>query len=272
MRHLAWVWVVGLLAGCPRVGRVTWKLDLTGMRGTILAEDIGTDDPRNAVEDFAALVNQVVLGDALALENPAWRLGERKLFERDGKLNGTVEFGFARPEDADLFQYDKKSALLWCAPLGEVVATSGAVVPPYPACVMFDRKQRSLSVTVSDDGPMVSLLPVFRIWSGGPIGVSDVPTGLEALLRDGVEVPVSWATIGLPAAGGKVVHATESGMQVAHVGLASAVLPAYEALLGGAGFTRLASGDETSRWSRGDEVVTLSATQAGGSVIIALAR
>src|SRR5262245_3695265 len=95
-----------LVAGCPRVGRLTVRLDLQTGHGSVVAENIGTDDPATADGDFATLVNEYVLGAQLAADHPGWRLGSRSLYERDGVLNGVAEFGFADPVDAGLYRYD----------------------------------------------------------------------------------------------------------------------------------------------------------------------
>jgi hypothetical protein len=273
MRWCGWLVLVGLAAGCPRVARLRYHFDLRTLHGTLIAEGIGSDDQPNA--DFATLVNEYALGDRLQQDHPSWRVGARRLYENEGRLDGVVEFGFSDPLAAGLYQHDKKSAFLWCTPDSDdqIVATSGEVVGPYPFCAMFGRKSKAIDVTIGDDTEAVSLLPQWRAWDGGPIPVDPGASalGLSELLPD-VAAPASWSALGLPLAGGRVVYANDQALQVSHDGDRTAVLARYADALTAAGFGKGGEDADASHWVRGPEAVSLSATQAGVSVIVSLAR
>lgn len=299
--------IAPLASGCLEIGRMTFRFDLAAGRGTLVLEDIGTDDADDARDDFATLVNEYVLGERVQEEHPGWRVGERRLFENEERLDGVVTFGFDRPADAMLYQHDKKSAWLWCADRSdEVIATSGTIVPMYPACVMFDRKAKTLEVTVTttgdaDEHARTSLLPQFQAWdnqpvpaSGGTGGASglgplgdalgdalrqaagltglDPASGLGGLLPQ-VDVDADWKALGLPIAGSQIVYQTDRTFQANHQGTSPAgALAAYDRALVSVGFVSVEKGDDLWTWSKGDDKLTATATQAGASVIVSLSR
>ena len=291
---------VVILAGCPDIGRMTYRFDLANGTGSLTLDDIGTDNPGLAAADFATLVNDYLLGEKVQEEHPTWRVGERRLYEDGGRLDGIVEFTFERPADAGLYQHSRKTDLLWCAGEGEtVVSTSGAVVPLYPNCVFFDRKQKQHEVTVTTGeglGDRTSLLPLYEAWDGKPIAVSDgrmtgvgemfgeafraalgdPPAGqgpnLSAFLPD-VDIPGVWKELGLPIAGSKPVFSSERSYGASHPDSApQQVVAAYEALLTRAGFTAVAPGTDPSVWTKGEDRISITATSAGSTVVVDLAR
>lgn len=291
-----------LLAGCLEIGRMTYRFDLATGRGMLVLEDIGTDDPTTADRDFASLVNEYILGSHVQDDHPRWRVGERRIFEAEGRLDGVVTFGFDRPEDAGLYQHDKKSAYLWCAADDEtVVSTSGSVVPMYPDCVMFDRKAKVAEVTVTvgkEGGNRTTLLPQFRGWDGqsavstpdmalGTVGgLGDLSAGIEEVLRGAAgvetgglgsllpaeEASPAWKALGLPIAGSQIVFQSDHAYQANHTGESEAVVAAYDALLGAAGYTSTDRRPDGGVWTKGEEHVTVAVVRAGASVIVSLSR
>lgn len=179
MRRLLLPLAAVFLVGCPDIGRMTYRFDLVSGQGTLTLDDIGTDDPASAVTDFANLVNDYLLGSKVQDEHPSWRVGERRLYENGGRLDGIVVFTFDRAADVGLYQHTKKSEYLWCGKDGEtVVSTSGEIVPPYPNCVVFHRKDKQFEVTVTTGsglGGRTSLLPLYLAWNGGAVPVADSP-------------------------------------------------------------------------------------------------
>lgn len=295
--------VLGMLllsSGCPEIGRITYRFDLPSGSGSLEFEDIGTDSPSSAASDFAEIVNDWLLGSKVQDEHPSWRVGERKLLEREGRLDGLVLFTFDRPADAGLYQYDRKSPYLWCAGEEElVVSTNGTVVPTYPSCVFFDRKIKRVEVTVTkgdSTGGRSSLLPQYQVWDGGPIdagafGLEQIgdmfgealkgalggdPTDpgfdLGRLLPE-TEPRAEWSALGLPIEGGKVVSSDDKRIQVAHAQLSMAdAMSRYGDALKAAGYTLAAAKGEEAVWEKGADRLTLVATQAGSTVIVSLAR
>jgi hypothetical protein len=292
---LSWWGVFLLLGGCPEIGRITYRFDLERGAGSLSFEDIGTDDPASSQADFAQIVNEWVLGSKVQDEHPNWRVGERKIFEKDGRLDGLVLFTFETPGDAGLYKHDRKSPYLWCASEGEtVISTSGTMVPMYPACVVFDRKARTAEVTVTNAtglGTRTSLVSQFRAWDGQPVPESSLLDGLnetfkaigDALSNSGsfdlgsmlpdAQVGAAWSELGLPVAGGKVVMSSETTLQVAHGGLSLGdVLAKYGQALAAQGYTAVSQGAEESVWSKGEDKLTVVVTQAGSTVVVSVAR
>jgi hypothetical protein len=296
---LSWLGLLVLLGGCPEIGRITYRFDLTRGAGSLSFEDIGTDDPASSEADFAQIVNEWVLGSKVADEHPTWRVGERKIFEKDGRLDGLVLFTFETPEDAGLYKHDRKSPYLWCAGEGEtVISTSGTIVPQYPTCVVFDRKAKTAEITVTNGtglGTRTSLLSQFRVWDGQRLPDSGNLGGLGEMFGDAMrealegtgdpgsfdlgsllpesEAGAAWSELGLPIEGGKVVRSSDTVLQVAHGGLSLAdALAKYGQALAAQGYTAVSQGAEDSVWSKGADKLTVVATQAGSTVVVSLAR
>lgn len=283
-----------VLTGCPEIGRMTYRFDLAKGTGSLTLDDIGTDDPASAARDFALLVNEYLLGTKVQEEHPSWRVGERRLYEEGGRLDGIVSFTFDDAAGAGLYQHSRKTDLLWCAGEGEtVVATSGEVVPLYPSCVFFDRKQKQHEVTVTTGSPSrTSLLPLYQAWDGKPVPVDDPAIGamgevfgeafraalgepapnLSSFLPD-VDIPAVWKEIGLPIPGSKPVFSSDRTYEASHPETTpQQVVAAYEALLGRAGFTAVAPGSDPSIWTKGEARISITATRAGSTVVVDLAR
>lgn len=259
-------------AGCPEIEQITYRFDLRGGRGTLVAGGIGTSEPVAAARDFAALVNEYLLGDRFQSDHPGWTVTDRKLFEQDGRLDGRVEFTFPSPYAAGLYQADKKSGYLWCTGEGtHIVSTNGRQIPLYPQCVIFDRKLDEAVVTVSTiepDDAFSSLLPAYQRWDGGPIGMNAL---LSDMLSD-VVVPAVWSAAGLPLAGGTVVFAAEDHLEITHPGNSSAALARYAEVLGRGGATQVEAGEDRSVWEKGGERWYISATQAGQNALVSIRR
>lgn len=290
--------MLGILTGCPAFGRMTMRFDLATGQGVVLVEDIGTDEPGAADQDFARIVNEYILGSTFQDDHPTWRVGERKLFESQGRLDGRVDFQFSRPSDVGLYQHDRKSPYFWCAEGGDtVVSTSGTIIPQYPNCVAFDRKAKQLEVTVTSGsmGPRTSLLPQFGRWNGEALEVTDPGMGdlgnmlgeafrramegqtddlggLGGLLPK-VEASEDWKTLGLPLSGSQVIYQTERTYQANHTASDNAaVLATYTAALAPLGWVVVETGEDLVVWEREGTRITGTATRAGPNVIVSLSH
>ncbi|MEZ4237662.1 MAG: hypothetical protein R3F59_16245 [Myxococcota bacterium] len=298
--------LLGILTACPEVGRMTFRFDLATGKGELMVEDIGTDDPTKADEDFAQVVNEYVLGSKVQDDHPSWRVGAREFVPRDGRLDAKVAFDFARPEDVGLYKYDKKSPWFWCGDKDEeVVSTNGTAIPQYPNCVAFDRKLKQLEVTVSGGGTgkRLSLLPQFEAWDGKPLatadgglggmfgdafqkalqgqgdgagagGDADAGMGVLRQLLPQQETAPAWKALGLPLPNSQVVFQTDSTFQATHDATdEAAVLKSYTEALGAQGWSVAEDTGELVVWQRDDGAkLTGTATRAGAAVIVSISQ
>jgi len=187
MRKL--LFVTGLLVlatACPEVERKVYTFDLKAHTGTLVFENIVTDDPPNANDDFMKVVTQVVKGTKLEQDHTGWSISDKKLYENDGRLDGKATFTFGSTSGAGIYQHDKKAPLIWCTRRDEdevIVSTNGTRIPELPGCIAWDRKASKLTVTVRSaklTGEEKSLVDPWRKWSkGDKLPVSeDGSTGL----------------------------------------------------------------------------------------------
>jgi hypothetical protein len=285
---LAPVW-----AGCLEVQQTTYRFDLAKRTGTLLLYHIQSDDLGDARQDFGQLVNDYVLGDKVAQEHPTWTVGPRRLFERDGFLCAEATFTFASPAEVGLYQHDKKSAYLWCAASGEtIVATSGEVIPQYPNCVAFSRKDKVAEVTVTPAAPSrdsVSLVDAYRTWDGKPITeLTNDPFAVFGRLVDAaasasgfdlgkvlpkVALTAEWAQLALPTDGGTVLVSSPTMLEVTHSGVNPVrLIQAYGAAIQRAGYRSLGESDGGQRYERDGDKLLLTVTVAGPSALVILAR
>jgi hypothetical protein len=288
------------LGGCLDIARMTYHFDLSAGTGTLELYDIGTDDPNAATKDFGELVNDYVLGTKVMEDHPTWQVGDRHLEERDGVLVGVVQFQFHSAADVGLYQHDKKSMLLWCAKDEEtVIATSGTIIPQYPRCVAFDRKSRSLDVTVKTStalGDARSLLPNFKAWDGNVVPVADDGSNAalggmfgqafgQALGQQGgagfdlssalpeTAVTAEWAKLGLPIEGGRVLVATDRMLEVTHSSAdAPGLLTSYGAALEKAGWKTTGTEGGSTSYAKDDATLRLSTVAAGPATIVMISK
>lgn len=175
MRKLLFVTaLLALATACPKVERKVYTFDLKAKTGGVRFENVFTDSPDTAVGDFLDVVNQVVRGTKLEEDHPGWRIGEKALFENEGRLDGRVAFTFDDARGAGLYQHDKKSPWIWCASREEeevIVTTNGTRLDDVlPGCVAWDRKATQLEVTVRTatlSGGEKSLIDPYRRWAAG---------------------------------------------------------------------------------------------------------
>ncbi len=294
--------VLPLLGGCLEISQTYYRFDLKARTGTMESRDIRTDSAANADADFAQLVNDMVLGSAALDEHPTWLVTDRKLEERDGVVVGTMSFRFAEPSDVGLYQFDKKSAYIWCGKEGErIAATNGEVIPQYPHCVAFSRKEKVLEVAVDQSAGTPSsrsLISELRAWDGQRIegvegsgflggldalgGLGDAMKGLmgggaEAFdlgaLLPSVEMAPDWTALALPTTGASIVQSNAEMLVMSHPDTDHAGLQArYAAALTQAGFAGGETAGGTTPFTKGKATISLSITPAGPSSLVVLQR
>jgi len=168
--------VAALLAigsACPQVERKVYRFDIKAQTGTLHFVNIVTDSPDEADDDFLLMLDNVVEGTEIEESQPGWRITDKSLVAEGDRLDGRIAFTFDTLADAGLFKHDKKSPYVWCVPRDKdetILATNGRRIAPLPGCVVWDRKEKILEVTVKPSsmmGPGESLLPVYQRWKAG---------------------------------------------------------------------------------------------------------
>ncbi len=292
-----------LLGGCLEISQTYYRFDLKARTGTMESRDIRTDSAANAEADFAQLVNDMVLGSAALDEHPTWLVTDRKLEERDGVVVGTMSFRFAEPSDVGLYQFDKKSAYIWCGKEGErIAATNGEVIPQYPHCVAFSRKEKVLEVAVDQAAGTPSsrsLVSELRAWDGqriegveggGFLGGLDALGGMADSLKElmggeggqgfdlgallpAVEMAPEWTALALPTDGASVVQSNAEMLVMSHPSTDHEGLRTrYADALAKAGYTAGDTAGGTTPFTQGKATISLSITPAGPSSLVVLQR
>jgi hypothetical protein len=165
--------LLALATACPKVERKVYTFDLKNQTGTLMFENIVTDSPESGDSDFMEIVNKVIRGTKLEEENPGWTIGNKELFDNEGRLDGKMEFTFANASGAGLYKHDKKAPYIWCASRDEeetIVSTNGQRIAELPGCIAWDRKATELTVTVRSAtmaGGEKPLIDQFKRWSNG---------------------------------------------------------------------------------------------------------
>lgn len=297
--------VLPLLTGCLEISQTVYRFDLKARTGTMESRDIRTDSPENAQADFAQLVNEMVLGDAALDEHPTWLVTDRRLEERDGVVVGVMDFRFAEASDVGLYQFDKKSAYIWCAKEGErIAATNGVVIPQYPHCVAFSRKEKVFEIAVdqaSGTPGSRSLVEELRGWDGERIegvaaggllgalgGLGDAMGQLMGAGGEGgafdlgallpaVQMAPEWQALALPTDGGSIVTSTPEMLVVSHPaadhgGDHDGLRQRYADALRRSGFTVKDTAAGEASFTKEDATITLAITPAGPSSLVVLQR
>lgn len=188
-RRLAAVTVLlAIGAACPQVERKVYRFDVKARTGTLQFVNIVTDSPEEADDDFLLMLDKVVEGTEIEESHPGWRITDKSLVPEGDRLDGRIAFTFDTLEDAGLFKHDKKSPYVWCVARDKdesILATNGRRIAPLPGCVVWDRKETVLEVTVKPSSMMgtgQSLRPVYDRWKAGEtITPSDNATAGNAL-------------------------------------------------------------------------------------------
>lgn len=102
------------LNGCLMVERKEYlflvRPDGSG-QGRIMFENISSvqeseAEQDQATKDYTQLLNDFIKGKKFEDENPSYMNVKKRLFEKDGKLNGEIMFDFMSYEDVGLFRLD----------------------------------------------------------------------------------------------------------------------------------------------------------------------
>ena len=100
-------------------------------------------------------------GEELENSNPSWGIQSKELLERDGQLIGRVQLEVGALADLGVYKHDRKSLYILWETGDPVASTNGTAIDDIlSGCVVWERSQRRLQVTLGDGLPKgaVSLL------------------------------------------------------------------------------------------------------------------
>jgi len=168
-----------IFSGCLTVEKKEYVFKLTGKTsGTLTIKYINIisnneDDKDVSEQDFQELINDYFNGSSIDEYYPSAKNIEKRLYEENGVLCMEVTMNFDNLEAVRLFQYDKKSPIMF-RPTVEAdketyLSSNGRYGGETMPVVFWDRKfkELTLSTTVSEpDETSVSLLQQYKLWKG----------------------------------------------------------------------------------------------------------
>ena len=178
---LALASLLAFLPGCLIVEtkeyHITLKDDGAG-EARIVFNDIQseTDDTVDvSSSDFDQLIDLYLHGSQLERDNPGYKNVQKRLYEKDGKLDGEVSFTFDSLAVLRLFQYDGDGPLMYFvgSPLSSevMVETNGTYGRDWMPIVFWPKGTKELYIKtriVSQGSYHRPLLALFKAWEQSP--------------------------------------------------------------------------------------------------------
>ncbi|MCX6139845.1 MAG: hypothetical protein NTX15_03290 [Candidatus Kapabacteria bacterium] len=163
------------LSGCLTAERKSYKISMTGKQSgtcTITFHNIVSpkEEGRDiSFKDFAELVTDYVEGEKIENELAGCRNVKKRLYEKDGKLNGEIVFDFDSLSTLKMFKYDENSpVMMYFGTSQETFIESNGTYGGDNMPVAFWPPQTTsmtLSTKISDPNPdAVSLTAQYRKW------------------------------------------------------------------------------------------------------------
>ncbi|MBK6292529.1 MAG: hypothetical protein IPF59_12400 [Ignavibacteria bacterium] len=169
------VLVALFVSGCLTAERKSYKITMTGKQSgtcTITFHNIVSpkEEGRDiSFKDFAELQTDYVEGDKIESEFPGCRNVKKRLYEKDGQLNGEFTFEFDSLSTLKMFKYDEKSpVMMYFGSSQESFIESNGTYGGETMPVAFwpaSTTQMTLTTKLSDPNPdAVSLVEQYRKW------------------------------------------------------------------------------------------------------------
>jgi len=167
-----------IFSGCLTVEKKIYyfKLHRDGSgEGKIIYEDILSQDEDEkdvSLQDFQTLIDEYLEGTAFEEQNKNFKVTEKHLYEKDGKLYGEVKFTFDRPEDAGLIRDENCKCApyyLFTGSLGEeVIETNGENLEKTRGVPVIrwapDAREFTFTTKVGDTEGTHPLVELYREW------------------------------------------------------------------------------------------------------------
>ena len=164
-----------LITSCLTVEKKEYTFQFTGInsgRLTIRYINIystSVDSSSQVENDYKDLQSNYIAGEKVELDYPSATNVKKRLFEEDGKLCAEVTMDFPDLAAARLYQYDKKSPILFCVSTAfdteTYLESNGRYGGEFMPVVFFDGESTVLKVTTRisvPDSLSLSLLPEWK--------------------------------------------------------------------------------------------------------------
>jgi len=129
----------------------------------------GVDSASQITDDFNDLKSNYIAGDKIELDYPGATNIVKRLFEENGQLCAEVTMDFPDLASARLYQYDKKSPIMFCMNTAfdteTYLESSGLYGGDYMPVVFFDGESKVLKLTTkisTADSLSVSLIDEWK--------------------------------------------------------------------------------------------------------------
>ncbi len=135
-----------------------------------------TDDTVDVSKsDFDQLIDLYLHGSQFERDNPGYNNVEKRLYEKEGKLNGEVTLAFDSLAVMRLFRYDNEGPLMYFvgSPLSSevMIETNGTYGHDWMPIVFWPKGTKDLYIKtriVSQGSYHRPLLALFRVWEQSP--------------------------------------------------------------------------------------------------------
>lgn len=127
-------------------------------------------------EDFNSLVAEYYQGRKIELANPGMKNVHKKLFQKNGKLMGEIDFDFDDVSDIGIFRYKNSGPYMYYTvsegflTSGQYESSNGTYLGDKFPIIFWDSSERDLSYTMSlttPQEPKKSLLANYDRWEKG---------------------------------------------------------------------------------------------------------
>ncbi len=165
-----------MLSGCLTVEKKQYTIDITGKNSGKLTikyiNIMGSEDDStySTEEDFNELIDSYLYGDKIEQAYPGAKNITKRLFEENGQLCGEVTMDFPDLAAAHLYQYDKKSPLMYSISQSvdgeEYLESNGTFGGDKMKVIFWAKGTKKLTYTtkISAMDSYVSLLSDYKAW------------------------------------------------------------------------------------------------------------
>lgn len=163
-----------LITSCLTVEKKEYTFQFTGINsGKLTIKYINlyassVDSASQIADDFKDLKSNYINGDKIELDYPGATNITKRLFEEDGQLCAEVTMDFPDLAAARLYQYDKKSPIMFCVNTAfdteSFLESSGQYGGDFMPVVFFDSESKVLKLTTKVSTPDSLSVSLINEW------------------------------------------------------------------------------------------------------------